>query len=1084
MKRFINTILLLSVAIIAMAQTSFVVADKNGNSQLVQSLVFQQQQTADRFSWKSDGSATGDINDLLFIARAKAELATANTEDVTKMLEELSGTDLADAEAIAAALRSNPNVEESFTEDGGNVIMKKKGSDTYVVYPLYEDEPLFSGADIPDSESGLAKSHKAKRGRALGDVYRGKIAIFNHFQGMSSYKIQNNIARDIEKKFTTQGYDVEYYGNNNDPAHAHSSNVAYDHFFDHQNMSEVIRNSADYKAIIIFSHGFEKNGKTYFSTCEKAYSQQEIEEGCYCYTPYCSEDAYYYTYPVENLKINNNCIVYLGSCYGIPEKGNVSFLDEKKTVLIGWKGKNCVAQVDADLLFYYMLFENYDLNSALEASFKYDVKNDNSIRYPSKYVKDQRLAGEEEWYPEYMENGLNVFLKDGDEYVDKNTQKNGIIKGDFNDKWNENIYKFSLKPLFGWMNVNNYKCWIFDKNFTIGINYENIPEGMYLFSVEGNVKPGVFQPIKQTNVTRHLLCSEKPLKNNSAQSVTLEDVYTPSILDIDGQPVSEITLSAGTSKTFDIDGYSGHAFHAPCLNKDVVNASVNGTKLTVTGVSEGTTYIGVYDTQNKMLSAAEVTVTAGSPQPEPYAVLSDDGMTVTFYYDTKKTTRGGMEINDQEYDDESPYGTATKAVIDVSFADYRPTSTAYWFAFCPSLSSIIGMENLKTDYVVDMARMFMFCNNLTTLDLSRFNTEKVGNMADMFYSCKSLTSLDLSNFITNNVVTMNGMFMSCSGLKTLDLSNFRTYKVSDMGYMFWGCSSLTNVNLSSFETFRVYSTREMFKYCSSLKTIDLSSFRTDKLNTMMEMFSGCENLTTVYVDEYKWILREDAEFSGMFTSCYSLVGGNGTKLMDVLENEIDDTEYVRVDKEGTPGYLTAKYCGIPEPLSCPDDNHPHMIDLGLPSGTLWACCNVGASKPEEFGGYYSWGATDEDKSCYDLHIDIDEISGTDFDVAHVKWGSPWHLPTREQVEELCEYTTHDSFSLNGVASCEFTGDNGRKLYLPITKIHYDCYGLYWSSTAKSHSPWYLIVSDWGNPHVDADSWGGTHKLSVRPVCNN
>ena len=65
--------------------------------------------------------------------------------------------------------------------------MKKKGSDTYVVYPLYEDEPLFSGADIPDSESGLAKSHKAKRGRALGDVYRGKIAIFNHFQGMSSY---------------------------------------------------------------------------------------------------------------------------------------------------------------------------------------------------------------------------------------------------------------------------------------------------------------------------------------------------------------------------------------------------------------------------------------------------------------------------------------------------------------------------------------------------------------------------------------------------------------------------------------------------------------------------------------------------------------------------------------------------------------------------------------------------------------------------------------------------------------------------------------------------------------------------------
>ena len=36
-------------------------------------------------------------------------------------------------------------------------------------------------------------------------------------------------------------------------------------------------------------------------------------------------------------------------------------------------------------------------------------------------------------------------------------------------------------------------------------------------------------------------------------------------------------------------------------------------------------------------------------------------------------------------------------------------------------------------------------------------------------------------------------------------------------------------------------------------------------------------------------------------------------------------------------------------LSCPDDNHPHAIDLGLPSGTKWACCNVGADKPEEYG---------------------------------------------------------------------------------------------------------------------------------------
>lgn len=48
--------------------------------------------------------------------------------------------------------------------------------------------------------------------------------------------------------------------------------------------------------------------------------------------------------------------------------------------------------------------------------------------------------------------------------------------------------------------------------------------------------------------------------------------------------------------------------------------------------------------------------------------------------------------------------------------------------------------------------------------------------------------------------------------------------------------------------------------------------------------------------------------------------------------------------------------------SCPDSHHPHLIDLGLPSGTKWACCNVGAQKPEDYGGYYAWGETAEKNS--------------------------------------------------------------------------------------------------------------------------
>ena len=48
--------------------------------------------------------------------------------------------------------------------------------------------------------------------------------------------------------------------------------------------------------------------------------------------------------------------------------------------------------------------------------------------------------------------------------------------------------------------------------------------------------------------------------------------------------------------------------------------------------------------------------------------------------------------------------------------------------------------------------------------------------------------------------------------------------------------------------------------------------------------------------------------------------------------------------------------------SCPDNNHPHAIDLGLPSRTKWACCNVGANTPEGYGDYFAWGETEKKKN--------------------------------------------------------------------------------------------------------------------------
>lgn len=146
---------------------------------------------------------------------------------------------------------------------------------------------------------------------------------------------------------------------------------------------------------------------------------------------------------------------------------------------------------------------------------------------------------------------------------------------------------------------------------------------------------------------------------------------------------------------------------------------------------------------------------------------------------------------------------------------------------------------------------------------------------------------------------------------------------------------------------------------------------------------------------------------------------------------------------------------------CPDRNHPHAIDLGLPSGTLWSCCNIGASKPDEYGSYFAWGETDEcevgDEQHYkylnaDGFVDIgSDISGTDYDVAHVKWGDDWVLPTEADYQELLDNCTFTRERHENQKETVYlvTGPNGNTIIFPMCddkKCHNPGrIGRYWSS---------------------------------------
>lgn len=280
------------------------------------------------------------------------------------------------------------------------------------------------------------------------------------------------------------------------------------------------------------------------------------------------------------------------------------------------------------------------------------------------------------------------------------------------------------------------------------------------------------------------------------------------------------------------------------------------------------------------------------PSNEAYAVLSTNGETLSFYYDCERSSREGTtySLNTGSNkpgwaDDAAVSGGLTAkvltAVIDPSFANARPTSTAYWFRQMNNLVSIAGLTYLNTSEVTCMDNMFYNCQNLAELDLSHFNTANVTSMRYMFILCKSLTKLDLSSFDTGKVKSMFDMFDSCSKLESINLSSFNTTEVMDMSGMFSGCSSL--------------------------RMLDLTNFSTPALRNTAYMFNGCTDLTAIYVGSGWTMANVNTSapdyYKKMFANCTSLLGCKGTAYSSAIP-EID-LDYARIDGgTAAPGLLS------------------------------------------------------------------------------------------------------------------------------------------------------------------------------------
>ena len=220
------------------------------------------------------------------------------------------------------------------------------------------------------------------------------------------------------------------------------------------------------------------------------------------------------------------------------------------------------------------------------------------------------------------------------------------------------------------------------------------------------------------------------------------------------------------------------------------------------------------------------------------------------------------------------------------------------------------------------------------------------------------------------------------------------------------------------------------------------------------------------------------------------------------EAEQKRLEQERIEREKREAEAKRKNAEIQKSTSNMANGHEY-VDLGLPSGLKWATCNVGANKPEDYGDYFAWGEL-KPKQEYTVQtyehyrsflginmkmVFLGEISGnTQYDTARAKWGGKWRIPTKAELQELCDKCTWIWMSQNGVEGYKVTGPNGNSIFLPAAGFRNGSSpyragsdGRYWSSTPLGSNSLNAYSLDFNSGNHHMFNSGRNNGLSVRPV---
>lgn len=449
------------------------------------------------------------------------------------------------------------------------------------------------------------------------------------------------------------------------------------------------------------------------------------------------------------------------------------------------------------------------------------------------------------------------------------------------------------------------------------------------------------------------------------------------------------------------------------------------------------------------------------------------------------------------------------------------------FNGCNKLVSITVPENI-TDLG---AYTFSGCSSLTSVDLPSGISE-IGD--GTFMNCSSLRLIDIPSSVTK---VGQLAFYDCSSLAALDLPLGVT-SISD--YSFENCSSLCSVGIPSSVT---SIGKNAFSGCSSLTQVVLPNGVTSIPDYC---FMGCSSLTSVTFPSGVTSIGTSA-FSGVKmwkielpSSISSLGLGCFTSITCII---LPSTSPVAIKSDAfgqalgifVPSHLIdmysvmtnwSNYASKLHPLDSYKDKNEFTfvtsgaVDMG--TSVKWAAYNLGATKPEECGGYYAWGEI-QTKSNYNWNnyawsngdqnkltkycpadrIDYWDGEGTpdgktvldlEDDAAHTNWGGTWRMPTFEEWTELRDNCLWEWITYEGINGYQVYGfGGGNILFLPAAGRRYGTYlddvgseGYYWTPSLDTAypSPHYaLYLHLVSNYPIYSNYSDRSFGFSIRPVCD-